>query len=134
MMPPHCTETSLDRNGVPRCCVIEAGHEGDHMDHQARTWEPPGTVLARLRETWGRTHRIIWTGRMWIATAHRDDVHWRTEVEPTPAQLEESLQKHSRPPDRPRARSASSAPSTPSASSTHSAYRVLGVTDTGGTP
>lgn len=103
MMPPHCAETSLDRNGIPRCCVMEAGHEGDHMDRQGGTWEPPGIVLQRLRETWGRTHRIIWTGRMWMATAHRDDVHWRTEVEPTPGQLEESLHAHSRPPARTRA-------------------------------
>ncbi|MEE2050290.1 hypothetical protein [Nocardiopsis tropica] len=93
-MPPHCTETSLDRNGIPRACVMEAGHEGDHMDHQARTWEPPGTVLARLRETWGRTHRVVWTGRMWMATAHRRDVDWRTETEPTVEQLEESLRRH----------------------------------------
>ena len=112
MMPPHCAETSLDRNGIPRCCVIEVGHEGDHMDHQGRTWEPPGIVLVRLRETWGSTHRIIWTGRMWIATAHQTDVHWRTEIEPTPGQLETSLHEHSRPPTRTRTPSARPAPGT----------------------
>lgn len=94
MMPPHCSEMSLDSNGVPHACVMEAGHEDNHMDRTGRIWEPPGTVLARLQETWGRTHRVIWTGRMWMATAHRADVDWRTETEPTPDQLEESLLRH----------------------------------------
>ena len=97
MMPPHCSETSSDRSGIPRACVMEAGHEGDHLDRRGRTWEPPGVVLVRLRETWGRTHRVVWTGRMWIATAHRPDADWRTTIEPTVEQLEERLRARTRP-------------------------------------
>ena len=83
-MPPHCAETSLDDHGIPRSCALEAGHEGDHMGWDATTWEPPGEVLARLRQAWGRTHRIVWIGRMWMATAHDRRTHHRTEIEPTP--------------------------------------------------
>lgn len=101
MMPPHCTETSLDEHGIPGACVIEAGHEGDHMDCHGRTWEPPGEVLDQLRALWGRTHRVVWTGRMWMATAHDPQAHHRTEIEPTPGQLVGSLRKHHGPPSGP---------------------------------
>ncbi|WP_435107365.1 hypothetical protein [Nocardiopsis synnemataformans] len=94
MMPPHCTEKALDRNGHRRYCVLEAGHEGDHMDRYGRTWEPPGVTLARLQRRWGHTHRVAWTGETWLATAHDPSAPWRSETERTPEQLEESLQRH----------------------------------------
>lgn len=97
-MPPHCAETALTESGVPRACVMEANHDGDHLDWQGRTWESPGQVLDRLRAQWGATHRVVYLGRMWMATAHRRNVEWRTEIEPTPEQLEQRLRDHHGPP------------------------------------
>lgn len=94
MMPPHCTETSLDHDGRLRSCSLSAGHEGDHMGWDCQTWEPPGAVLQRLQRTWGTTHRIAWTGSMWLATARDRRARWRSHVEPTPQQLEASLHRH----------------------------------------
>ncbi|QVJ03516.1 hypothetical protein KGD82_27735 (plasmid) [Nocardiopsis eucommiae] len=64
------------------------------MSWSADTWEDPAVVLPRLSARWGHTHHISWTGRLWLATDRRPSSHWRTEVEPTPEQLEESLQRH----------------------------------------
>jgi len=94
MMPPHCTETSLDTDGIPRSCSLSAGHDGAHMSWTAETWEDPTTVLPRLVSRWGRTHQFAWTGRLWRATDRSPDSHWRTEIEPTPEQLEASLRRH----------------------------------------
>lgn len=90
-MPPLCSESGLDESGCRRTCVLERGHEGNHQDLKGECWEPPGLTLARLNQTWGRTHQIAWTGSFWVATAHSRTSPWRTEVEPTPAQLEERL-------------------------------------------
>lgn len=95
MMPPHCAENSLDRDGRRRACALEAGHDGDHMDWQARTWEPATVALPRIRDTWGSTHRIaILPSGMWLATTYDHRAAWRTETEYTAEQLEESLQRH----------------------------------------
>lgn len=101
MTPPPCGETALDRSGSPRTCVLDSAHEGDHFDGRGRSWEPPGVTLARLRRSWGRTHRIVWTGSLWMATAHARTCRWRTVIEPTPAQLEEGLRRHASPPPPP---------------------------------
>lgn len=93
-MPPHCSETARDCDGRPRHCVLEAGHGGDHLDWRSESWEPPGFTLARLQARWGRTHRVVWTGHMWPATAHDPNADWRTETEPTSQQLEVSLRRH----------------------------------------
>ncbi|MDT0331759.1 hypothetical protein [Nocardiopsis lambiniae] len=101
MIPPPCGHTALDRGGLRRTCVLDTDHDGDHQDVKGRTWRPPETVLDGLRSRWGTTHRIAWTGSMWLAT-HRDPTApWRTHVEPTPEQLEERLHQHAdRPTDR----------------------------------
>ncbi|CAL9478233.1 hypothetical protein SUDANB121_02996 [Nocardiopsis dassonvillei] len=94
---PLCGESHLDQACARRECLLEEGHTGPHEDVKGRTWEPPERTLERLRSAWGRTHRIAWTGSLWMAT-HRDpDAPWRTEVEPTPEQLEERLRAHSTP-------------------------------------
>lgn len=93
---PLCGEVRLDRQGRRRVCLLDLGHPGRHEDARGERWEPPGPVLERLRSTWGRTHHIAWTGTLWMAT-HRDrSVPWRTEIEPTPEQLEERLRFRSR--------------------------------------
>lgn len=94
MMPPHCTETALDEHSRGRSCSLEAGHDGDHMDWHGQTWEDPRTVLTRLHARWGRTHRIVCTGRLWLATDRNPRSHWRTEVEPTAELLEVRLEEH----------------------------------------
>lgn len=87
-----CYSECRDSGGRPRVCVLERDHTGAHEDARGDRWERPETVLERLRETWGATHRIAWTGALWIAV-HRDPTApWRTEIEPTPEQLEERLQ------------------------------------------
>ncbi|MEU0490521.1 hypothetical protein ABZ249_14935 [Nocardiopsis sp. NPDC006139] len=97
MIPRPCGETSLNSGGFRRTCVLDSDHAGDHEDLDGRTWQPPGTVLARLRAAWGDTHRIAWTGSLWVAV-HRDPAaSWRTHVEPTPAQLEDRLRRHEAP-------------------------------------
>ncbi len=94
---PLCGEAHLDHSCMRRTCLLEAGHSGPHEDSKGQTWEPPELTLERLRSTWGSTHRIAWTGSLWMAT-HRDpNAPWRTEVEPTPEQLEERLRAHSAP-------------------------------------
>ncbi|QKW32422.1 hypothetical protein HUT17_05035 (plasmid) [Nocardiopsis flavescens] len=86
-----CGTERLDSAGHPRTCLLSPHHDGPHEDSKGTTWHRPETTLARLRACYGHTHRIAWTGRMWIAT-HRDPTApWRTEVEPTPEQLEERL-------------------------------------------
>ncbi|MFV2195559.1 hypothetical protein [Nocardiopsis sp. LOL_012] len=95
---PPCGETSLNPSGLPRTCERETGHDGDHMDAHGARWEPPRVVLERFRERWGRSHRIVWTGRLWVATAHDSRASWRTEIEYTPDQLEERLRKRGVPP------------------------------------
>ena len=87
----ECGNTSLDTSGGVRTCALAQGHTGPHVDTHGHDWEPPEVVLKRLQDRWGATHRIVWTGRMWVATAHRADVPWRTEIEPTPQQLEARL-------------------------------------------
>ncbi|MFL1376055.1 MULTISPECIES: hypothetical protein [unclassified Nocardiopsis] len=94
MIPPLCGQAALNRNGSRRTCVLDADHPGDHEDPTGWTWQPPETVLAHLRDTWGTTHRIAWTGALWVAV-HRDPAApWRTHVEPTPDQLEDRLRQH----------------------------------------
>ena len=87
----ECGEVRLDASGWTRTCALTEGHAGPHIDATGQDWEPPAVTLERLRDRWGATHRIAWTGRLWMATAHHADVPWRTEVEPTPAQLEAKL-------------------------------------------
>ncbi|MDE3723045.1 hypothetical protein PWG71_16770 [Nocardiopsis sp. N85] len=91
LIPPLCNESRLDHQARLSTCHLETGHPGPHEDARGETWEPPGVVLERLRKTWGRTHRIAWTGSLWMATAYDRTSHWRTEIEPTPDQLEERL-------------------------------------------
>jgi hypothetical protein len=98
MMSSYCAETRLDESGYRRVCVLDTGHEGEHMDARGVRWEPPGATLQRLRARWGHTHRIVWTGALWMATAHNRTAQWRTEIEPTPQQLEERLQHRAHPP------------------------------------
>lgn len=94
MFPPPCNETHLNMHSFLRACCLDAGHDGDHMETTGQTWEPPGVVLQRLSDRWGRTHRIAWTGRYWMATDRNPRSHWRSEVEPTPEQLEMALRRH----------------------------------------
>lgn len=94
MIPNPCGETALNSGGSRRTCVLDSDHPGDHEASDGWTWQPPETVLARLRAVWGATHRIAWTGSLWVAV-HRDPAaSWRTHVEPTPAQLEDRLRRH----------------------------------------
>ncbi|MFL1441803.1 hypothetical protein [Nocardiopsis protaetiae] len=87
----HCGETRLARTGASRTCVLDTGHDGHHQDSRGDVWPDPAAVLAGLQDTYGDTHRISWTGRLWVAV-HRDPrAEWRTEIEPTPEQLEERL-------------------------------------------
>lgn len=87
----ECGEKRLDAHGRTRTCALTEGHTGPHIDVSGQDWEPPRVTLARLRSRWGSTHRIAWTGTLWVATARRRDVPWRSEIEPTPEQLEERL-------------------------------------------
>lgn len=91
MMPASCNESSLDQHGRPRQCLLATGHDGSHQSDAGDQWESPGVVLERLRAKWGCTHRIAWTGTLWMATARDRRCHWRTEIEPTPGQLEARL-------------------------------------------
>lgn len=91
MTDQECGEARLDEHGWVRTCARPPGHDGLHIDARGQDWEPPTVTLERLQNRWGRTHRVVWTGRLWMATAHRHDVPWRTEVEPTPEQLEQRL-------------------------------------------
>lgn len=88
---PLCGDTCLNAEGRVRACALDSGHDGPHEDIRSDQWESPGVVLERLRRRWGHTHRIAWTGRLWMATAHDRNVSWRTEIEHTPEQLEERL-------------------------------------------
>lgn len=108
MYPPLCAEIRLNSSGYPRSCCLDAGHDGDHMEISGDTWAPPGETLMKLNARWGRTHRIAWTGRLWLATDRNPSSHWRTEVEPTPEQLEMSLRRHHGPPPGPATESAAS--------------------------
>lgn len=101
MFPPLCAEVHLNASDFTRACCLDSGHDGDHMETTGQTWEPPGQTLRRLIAKWGRTHRIAWTGRYWRATTHDPRSHWRTEIAPTPEQLEESLLHHHGPPPGP---------------------------------
>lgn len=93
MMPPHCTSSSLDDDGVPRACALEIGHDGDHLGWDASTWEDPCTVLARLTRAWP-DHRFTCTDRTWIARHLTPGCPWPVESAPTPELLEESLREH----------------------------------------
>ncbi|OLT27719.1 hypothetical protein BJF83_17745 [Nocardiopsis sp. CNR-923] len=77
--------------------MLGADHDGDHEDARGERWEPPATTLARLRERWEHAYRIVWTGSLWMATAYSPYVAWRTEVEPTPEQLEARLYRNAHP-------------------------------------
>lgn len=100
-MGPLCTETRRTEHGYTRGCVLEVGHDDDHMDDRGQTWQPPGATLQELAARWGRTHRFAWTGVYWIATHRQRRTHWRSEIEYTPAQLEERLRAHHGPPPGP---------------------------------
>ncbi|MBR8745515.1 hypothetical protein DSY14_28175, partial [Nocardiopsis sp. MG754419] len=63
-----CPEAGVDALGRARWCILAGGHEGDHRDDHGRVWPPAGVVLQGLIARWGRTHRIAWTGRLWMAT------------------------------------------------------------------
>lgn len=91
LLAPRCGDTCLNTEGRIRACALDSGHDGPHEDIHSDQWEPQGVVLERLRKRWGHTHRIAWTGRLWMATAHDRNVSWRTEIEHTPEQLEERL-------------------------------------------
>lgn len=93
-IPPMCTATALDRSGRPRRCIEDQGHGGDHVDVRGFHWEPLEDALRRLQARWGRTHRVVCTGRMWIATAHQDDASHLSEIQPTPEQLDQILILH----------------------------------------
>ncbi|MBB6121912.1 hypothetical protein [Nocardiopsis algeriensis] len=95
---PTCREEARTPQGRPCVCWLDRGHDGDHEDAAGYRWEPPGVALRRLRDTWGGTHRIAWTGTLWIATARSQAAPWRTEIEPTPAQLEDRLRHRGSPP------------------------------------
>lgn len=95
LLQPRCGDTCLSPAGRLRTCELDADHDGPHEDVRGDRWESPGLVLERLRERWGHTHRIVWTGRLWMATAHHRNASWRTEIEPTPEQLEERLRTRS---------------------------------------
>ncbi|MDT0328223.1 hypothetical protein [Nocardiopsis lambiniae] len=105
LLPPLCGEVRLDHQGTRRVCVLDLDHPDEHEDVRGDRWEPPSLTLERLNRTWGATHRIAWTGSLWMAT-HRDPrAHWRTQIEHTPDQLEERLRRYSGhppiPPSRP---------------------------------
>lgn len=86
-----CFSECRDAGGRPRVCVLDRDHPDDHEDARGDHWERPELTLERLRAAWGATHRIAWTGALWVAV-HRDPAApWRSEVEPTPEQLEERL-------------------------------------------
>ncbi|WP_200815749.1 hypothetical protein [Nocardiopsis sp. JB363] len=91
---PVCTETHLNACGFTRRCCRPTGHDGDHMEADGTTWEPPTTVLPRLYARWGLTHRFAWTGQFWMATDLNPRSRWRSEIEPTPELLEASLRRH----------------------------------------
>ena len=94
MYPPSCSEERLTEHSQLRRCVLDGGHDGDHEDARGDTWPPPGVVLQVLTARWGRTHKFAWTGRFWVAT-HRDPrAPWRSQIEPTPKQLEARLNTH----------------------------------------
>ncbi|MFY7069564.1 hypothetical protein ACOQFV_27215 [Nocardiopsis changdeensis] len=86
-----CGAERLTPSSTLRRCVLDPHHAGHHQDEGGETWVPPEVVLKRLRAAYGQTHRIAWTGRMWIATNRDPDAPWRSEVEPTPEQLETRL-------------------------------------------
>ena len=94
VVPPPCGESALDPGARRRVCVEEAGHGGAHVGGTGYPGGAPRAVLARLRQAWGHTHRIAWTGTYWVATAHDPRSRWRSHVEPTPAQLEADLRRH----------------------------------------
>lgn len=86
-----CGAERLNRNSARRTCRLEPGHPGNHQDRDGATWSDPGTTLTRLQDTYGSTHRIAYTGALWVAV-HRDpNAPWRTEIEPTAEQLEKRL-------------------------------------------
>lgn len=88
---PLCGQSRLDASGFLRTCQRDPGHTGHHEDARGDRWEPPGLILDRLRRRWGRSHRIVWTGRFWVATAYDRCAPWRTEIEYSPEVLEERL-------------------------------------------
>jgi hypothetical protein len=94
VIPPACRETALDRDCRHHVCTEDAGHEGDHVSVRGHRWKTPRTTLARLREVWGRTHHVAWTGSYWVATARDRRAPHRTHVEPTPELLERELRRH----------------------------------------
>ena len=93
-MNRSCLEAHLTSAGRTRRCVRARTHEGVHMDEYGDTWAPPAQVLAELTARWGRTHKIAWTGRFWLATHHHPRAPWRSQIEPTPEQLESRLRAH----------------------------------------
>ena len=104
VVPPPCGQSALDPGARRRVCAEETGHDGEHVDVTGYRWEAPGAVLARLQQTWESTHRIAWTGTYWVATARDPLSRWRSHVEPTPAQLEADLRRHTGHPPIPRQR------------------------------
>lgn len=88
---PRCGEARLDASGFLRTCQRDPGHTGHHEDTRGGRWEPPGVVLDRLRRRWGRSHRIVWTGRFWVATAYDRRTSRPTEIEYSSDVLEERL-------------------------------------------
>ncbi|MEU3307796.1 hypothetical protein [Nocardiopsis sp. NPDC006832] len=82
-------------------CIGRADHPGPHTDDHGRARHLPSEALQELVHRWGRTHRVAYTGTLWVAV-HRDPhTHWRTEIEPTPELLEVRLREHHGPPPGP---------------------------------
>ena len=104
VIPPPCGESALDMCARRRVCVEDAEHDGEHVDVTGHRWEDPRVALDRLRARYGRTHTIAWTGTYWVATARDRRARWRSHVEPTPAQLEADLLRHTGHPPIPRQR------------------------------
>lgn len=93
-MSAQCGDEARDTSGWARVCFLADGHHGPHTDRHGYHWQDARVVLERLQQRWESTHRVSYTGHMWMATAHDPNATWRTHVEPTPEQLEASLQRH----------------------------------------
>ena len=93
-------EGSTDR-GKRWYCIRRADHCGPHTDEYGQARHLPGEVLQELLQRWGRTHRIAYTGTLWVAVHRNPHTHWRTEIEPTPELLQARLRQHHGPPPGP---------------------------------
>lgn len=93
-IPLECGERALDASGMPRVCVKDSGHDGDHADARADAWERPERTLERLIAQWGHLYTIARAGALWKAVARNPHASWRTHIEPTPDQIEARMRTH----------------------------------------